>query len=388
MSQAGAEAAEARSKANSTLGYYNLKLGPAAFRFGSSLGVEFNDNVNNSMTNAEFDVSFRPAVNARLLWPVTDQNSLNLSVGAGYSFYVQHSELDQLFLTPGSELSFDIYTGDFWINLHDRPSITDNAYQDPTIAGTGDYAQFQNALGLSATWDLNKMVVKAGYDHVNYLALGSNQSRPDGQSEVFSLSAGYAFKPGNLIGIELGGSVINYSRTDTNWIYSDANQWNAGLMYESQVSEYLKFRGSAGYTVYSPQASGQTTNLADYSGVYGQLSLTHKVNKYLGYTLSGGRSISFGFAGGTVDLYSARWQADWKLVRDIAIGTSFVYEHGTQIYSGSETFDRYGPGLSFSRAFTTKLTGSLAYQFYSRSSDLADRSYNINVVTLTLAYQF
>src|SRR5439155_18097119 len=155
MSLAGAEAAEARRKAASTLGYYNLKLGPAALRFGSSLGVEFNDNVNNAATNAEADVSFRPALNAQLLWPVTDQNSLNLNVGAGYSVYVQHPKLDQVFLTPGSELSFDIYAGNFWINLHDRVSITDNAYQDPTVSGTGDYEQFQNALGISATWDLN-----------------------------------------------------------------------------------------------------------------------------------------------------------------------------------------------------------------------------------------
>src|SRR6266478_1882883 len=96
MSLAGAEAAEARRKAASTLGFYNFNLGPAALRVGASLGVEVSDNVNNSATNAEADVSFRPAVNAQLLWPVTDQNSLNLTVGAGYSVYAQHSSLNRL----------------------------------------------------------------------------------------------------------------------------------------------------------------------------------------------------------------------------------------------------------------------------------------------------
>src|ERR1043165_2883877 len=38
MSQAGADAAEARRRTGSTLGYYNLKLGPAAFRFATSRG--------------------------------------------------------------------------------------------------------------------------------------------------------------------------------------------------------------------------------------------------------------------------------------------------------------------------------------------------------------
>jgi hypothetical protein len=385
MSLAGEEAAEARRKANSTIGYYNLKLGLAALRVSSTLGIEGNDNVNNSETNAEADVSFRPSFNLQLLWPITDQNSLNLNIGAGYSFYVQHPHLDQLFLTPGSEFSFDIYAGNFWINLHDRVSITDNAYQDPTVAGTGDYEQFQNAAGLSALWDLNTILIRGNYDHVNYIALGNSQSMRSGESEVLSVAAGYALKPQNMVGVELGGSLMRYDRTQTNSIYSDANQWNAGLYYEAPLSQYIKFKGSAGYTVYTPTSSNHTN---DFSGYYAQLALTHRLNAFVDYSVSGGRSISFGFFGGTVDLYSARWQANWRIVRDFSIGTSFSYEHGTEVYTSSETFDRYGPGFSIAHIITTKLQASLNYQFYQRNSDLSDRSYTLNTVTLTLTYQF
>lgn len=388
LSLAGADAAEARHKAASTLGYYNLKLGPAALRFGSSLGVEFNDNVNNTATNLEGDVSFRPSISTQLLWPLTDQNGLTLNIGAGYSFYVKHPNLDQLFLTPGSELSFDIYAGDFWINLHDRFSITENSYTDPTVVGTGDYSQFQNALGTTVTWDLNKFVVKAGYDHVTYIALSTAQNQPDGQSEVFSASGGYALKPGELVGVELGGALLRYATVVTNSFYADADQWNAGAFYETQVSQYLKLRGSAGYTAYLPTSSGQGSSATNFSGVYGQLGLSHRVNQYVDYTLSGGRSINLGFYGGTIDMYSARWAATWRVIRDIGIGTSFTYEHGTELYSGGETFDRYGPGVSLNRAITTKLSGNLAYQFYNRASNLPSRSYVLNIVTLTLSYQF
>ena len=51
MSIASAEAAEARSKAASTIGYYNLKLGPTAWNFGAGLGVQYNSNVNNVESN-------------------------------------------------------------------------------------------------------------------------------------------------------------------------------------------------------------------------------------------------------------------------------------------------------------------------------------------------
>src|SRR5438876_11944603 len=73
MSMASAEAAEARRKAASTLGYYNLKLGTTAWRFGAGLGLEYTDNVGLNANRKEDDFIFRPQVNAEMLWPVTEK---------------------------------------------------------------------------------------------------------------------------------------------------------------------------------------------------------------------------------------------------------------------------------------------------------------------------
>ena len=393
MSIASAQAAEARRGAAKTIGYYNLKLGPTAWNFGAGLGVSYNSNVNNTESNAQGDFIFSPQLNTRMLWPVSDINSINLALGAGYSAYVKNPQLDRAFITPGSELSFDLYAGDFWINLHDRFSITENSYQDPTVAGSGNYSQFQNALGVATTWDLNKAVVRAGYDHVSYDALtGGNGQNSGGQpseySEVFSSSAGYALKPGMLLGVELGGSLINYSTTTTNTPSSSANQWNVGSFYDAPVSEYIHFTGHAGYTVYSPQSSGAAATSGDFSGMYAQLDITHRLNQYVAYSLSGGRSISVAFAGGTIDRYFAHWAANWAILRKMTLGTSFSYEHGSPLSGGGETYDQYGPGISLSRAITTKLSSSLGYQLYWRDSNLPGRNYTVNVVSLNLNYTF
>ena len=219
----------------------------------------------------EGDFIFRPQINTRMLWPVSDQNSINLALGGGYRLTSSNPNLDRAFITPGSELSFDLYAGDFWINLHDRFSITENTYQDPTVAGSGNYSQFQNALGVATTWDLNKVIVKVGYDHVNYDSItgGSGQNiggQPSGYSEVFSTSAGYALKPGMLLGVELGGSLITYTTTTTNTPYSNANQWNVGGFYDAPLSEYIHITAHAGYTVYSPESSGATTTSGEFHG--------------------------------------------------------------------------------------------------------------------------
>jgi len=393
MSMASAQAAAARHQADATAGYYNLKLGPTAWNFDAGLGVEYNSNVNYTESNPEGDVIFRPQINARMRWPVSDQNSLSLVLGGGYSAYVNHSQLDRAFITPGSELSFDLYVGEFWINLHDRFSITENTYQDPTVAGSGNYSQLQNSLGTATVWDLNKAILRFGYDHVNYDTLngGNGQSsggQPSGYSEVFSTSAGYALKPGMLLGVELGGSLITYTTTTTNTPYSNANQWNVGGFYDAPLTEYIHCAAHAGYTVYSPEASGDMNAPASFTGMYGQLDLTHRVNQYVTQTLSGGRTISVAYAGGTIDRYFVHWQADWQVLRKISLGTSFSYEHGSQVSGGAETYDQYGPGLTLGKSITEKLSGSLGYQIYWRDSNLPGRNYTVNVVSLNLTYRF
>ena len=393
MSIASEQAAEARRKAATSIGYYNLQLGPTAWNFGAGLGMDYNSNVYNTEDNPQGDFIFRPQINTRMVWPVSDQNSINLALGGGYQAYVKNPRLDRFFITPGSELSFDLYAGDFWINLHDRFSITENSYQDPTVVGSGNYSQLQNALGVATVWDLNKGIVKIGYDHVNYDSLtgGNSQSfggQPSGYSEVFSTSAGYALKPGMVLGVELGGSLINYTTTTTNTPYGNANQWNVGGFYDASLSEYIHVTVHAGYSGYSPGSSGATTTSSDFGGMYGELDITHRVNRYLAYTLSGGRTLNLAYYGGTIDRYFARWGANWQVLQKVTLGTTFSYEHGTQVVAGAETYDQYGPGISLSRAITAKLTSSLAYQYYWRGSNLKGRNYTVQVVSLNLNYTF
>ena len=392
MSIASAQAAEARRRAAATVGYYNLKVGPTGWRFSSGLGVDYNSNVNYTEENPEGDFIFRPEVRTRMIWPISEKNSINLAFGGGYSAYVKYSNLDRFFILPGSELSFDVYSGDFWINLHDRFSITEYSYQDPTVAGSGNYSQLENAVGPSVVWDLNKGIAKVGYDHVNFDSLtgsGSQNSnqRPSGYSEVFSASVGTFLKPQMLLGLEGGGSIITYTTPTTNTPYTSADQWNVGGFYDTPVTEYIHFTGHAGYTVYTPQA-GSGVATGDFTGMYALADITHRLNQYVSYTLTGGRDIQVAFWGGTVDRYYAHLRADWKIVEDVRLGTSFNYEHGSYLTSGGEVYNQYGPEISLSRLLTEKLTGRLSYRVYWRDSDQPGRNYTVNIVSANLEYRF
>lgn len=385
MSLTGAEAAELRRKAASTPGFYNLKAGPTAWNFSAGLEIEASDNIRLS-PDAKSDLLFRPRFDTQMIWPVTEQNSLNLRLGAGYTFYLSNTEFNRYFITPGTELVFDMYVGNLWLSFHDRISITEDTYQDPTIVGDADYSRLENLLGFVGVWDLNKVIVRFGYDHGNYINLASgNAANPDGQAELFFGSVGYLLKPQMTAGVESSASFVFYDEAGGVG-FTEATQLSAGGFFEAQISQYMKGRAAVGYNVMLPGDGPSEGD--DESGIYAQLGLLHRLNEYIDYTLDASRRVSFTFYGGSLDLYTVTLAANWHIMRDTRITTGFTYEHGKRLYSFPEEFDRVGPTVSIARRLTEHLTGGLRYSFYHRTSSIDGWDYDVNIVNLNLSYRF
>jgi hypothetical protein len=389
ISTAGDLAAAAQRQAESSVGYYNLLLGPVAWRFSSGLALEYNDNVRDQQ-NAQGDFIFIPNVNAQMHWPVTQVNDLNLSVTAGYSEYLQHQELNRFYINPGSGLSFNIYSGDFVINLHDQISITENAYQNQSVNGNNTYDSLQNTLGANALWDLNKALVSFGYDHGNYLALDSSGWPPDAASENFFLNGGVHPVPEILAGLEAGLGLVHYSRSGTASSINapDATQWNAGAFCTATISDYLDARLDAGYTVFTPDSTSTNFSSSAESGFYLQFLITHRVNRFFNYTLSAGRSMDLQYSGQPYDRYTVRWQPNWIFLRKYTISTPLWWEHGTEIYYQTASYDQYGAGIDIRRQLTQKLSGGISYQFVKETSGQPYLNYTDNIISLSFSYQF
>ena len=389
ISTAGDLAAEAQRQTEASIGYYNLLWGPVAWRFSSGLEAEYNDNVRYQQ-NAQGDFIFIPSVNAQMHWPVTQVNDLNLSVAAGYSAYLQHQDLNWFYIDPGSGLSFNLYAGDFVINLHDRISITENAYQNQSANGNISYASLQNTAGVNVQWDLNKALITFGYDHANYSALDSSQQMPDSALENFFLNGGMRPVPEVLAGLETGLGLIHYSRSGAaNSVDTpDATQWNLGAFCTATISDYMDARLDAGYTVFTPDTTSTNFSGSGSSGFYLQLLITHRVNRFFSYTLSAGRSIDLQYTGQPYDRYTARWQPNWSFLRKYTISTPLWWEHGTEVYYQSASYDQYGAGISIGRQLTQKLSSSLSYQFVKETSGQPGLNYTDNIISLSLTYQF
>ena len=366
---------------------YNIKWGPTRWSFGSSLEAQYSDNTSLNQNNSESDLTVSPQMTAQMLWPISEKNTVEFSLGAGYSAYLQHSGFDRFFITPSSALSFDLFVGPIQINFHEHFSISQDAYQDPTVSGTGNYSQFQNDAGVTATWNLEKLSFNLGYDHLNYATITGSAGAGDGQSDVFSASSAYKIVPEISLGLEAGGSLIGH--TGTNAVLGDLKEWNVGTFCDAQVSEHINFDGSVGYMEeYSSEPASTIQTSSQSSGVYGQLTLTHQLNQYLDYSIAGQRSINSALFAGSVEQTDVNLLANWHIVRKLTISTSLSYEHGSQVLSGSDTFDRYGARIELTRAITSKLSATLGYQFYQLDSNLPGGNYTVNIFNLNLTYKF
>lgn len=389
MSLTSAAAAAIRKQSIAAPGYSQFKLGPTLWKLGAGLSLEANDNIQAAARDAQADLILRPEARMQLQWSVSDQNQLVLNLGGGYSAYQLHPEFNRLFVIPGTQITFDSYVADWWFNWHDRLSITESTYEDPMVVGVGDYTRLENVAGLSAVWDLNHAILRLGWDHMDSINLAGNfLEEPNRQSEAVSAALVYTPASSLQLGAEAGGGWLQYESSNAATFYTQASQWSLGITTEWQLSQYFALKGSGGYTVFSPSFSAIKASAFDFEGIYFQGDVTHRVNRLVHYTLSGGRSVNFTCYGGTLDLSYARLAVNWALLRRTSLATCLDYQHGTQLTLSGETFDRVGPSVSMGRALASHVHLSFSYHYYWRSSNLVNRDYQANLATISSRYDF
>ena len=395
-SLAGDAAAEARKIRLESLPY-TVKSGDFRLLVVPSLGLDWNDNVNISRTNAQQDFILSPQMQLDASYPITQNNVLSLNVGVGYNKYFDHEQYSAWFMQSGTELSFDIYAKDFWFNLHDRVNYVQDTSQQAALAGTATYATLNNTAGFSVTWDLNKATLSAGYDHENVITPSSQQSTPSSQqssgsqdraTEMIFARAGLEVYPGTIAGIEGTGAFTTYDQM----VLNDNNSYSAGVYADWQPGKAFRVQPRVGYSITKIQHTSQTIQTADMNSWYFDLNMTHQVTDAISYSLDAGHEVQLGIQSDVMEDWYVRPGINWNIIKNVGLNTSFSYEHGNQGAGNvagnlTENFDWFTTEVGASYAILKKLSLGLNYRLTLRSSNNADREYMQNFVGLSLTYQ-
>ncbi|MEY2550695.1 MAG: hypothetical protein QOG12_839 [Verrucomicrobiota bacterium] len=417
-SLAGEAAAEARRQSIDKIPY-NLQLGPIKFRFSASMGIEYNDNINLAedgsavfatptgpitlSTQPQEDIILRPQVNLNALWPITQLNTLRLDLGVGYSIYLDHSSnnTNSILLSPGSQLAFDIFVGDFRINLHDRFSLQQDPISEAQLSNVADYGRFENLAGVSVLWDLNQAVVTVGYDHYNFIAMNDAFEYLDRNADILSGSIG--FTPSSTMTVGAEGSITN-TYYDLN-VLNDSLAYSAGLFLETQITSNLRVRVAGGYQWINFDSGGLVNDLQDVNDYYANLVLSHRLNSVFTHNLAIGHENTIGVNSNYVTLNYVRHTATWNVFYHSLVTTELFYEDaadsgglGTRLLPGpglplfnpfvAENFHRYGGAISFGYQLTPHVTLGFRYQYTQKDSDQPLRDYRQNRVAIDGTYSF
>jgi opacity protein-like surface antigen len=386
-SLAGEQASEARQQDIERIPY-NLMAGPIRFRFSATVGVEYNDNINLAQHDEkQDDVIFRPQVNFDAIWPITQLNTLRFDLGIGYSAYVMHPDNDTnaILLSPGTQIAFDIFVGDFRINIHDRMSLQQDPISEGALSNTADYGLFENTAGVSVLWDLNKILLTAGYDHYLFKSTTDQFDYLDHNSDILNGSAALALTNTMNIGAEATG-VFTYYDGD---VMNDSTDYSVGGFLESQLSTYLHFRAAGGYQHMRFDRGGLILDNSDASDYYANILITHRLNAMLSQSVSAGHENQLGVNSNYITLNYIRHTITWNVVRNTLLTTEFFYEDGNE--SGGfldEHFHRVGAAGTIGYQLTPHITLGLRYQYTQKDSDTPGRNYIQNRVSLDGTYSF
>jgi len=390
-SLAGEASAEARRQDIEHIPY-NLLMGPIRFRVSATLGVEYNDNINLAEVNTQEDVIIRPQVNVNAIWPVTQLNTLRLDLGLGYAFYIDHSNADTsgVLISPGSQLAFDIFIGDFRINFHERPSLQQDPIAELALSNVVDYGRFENTVGVSVLWDLNKAVVTLGYDHYTYISTTSMFNYLNRNAEELSGNVDVAVSSTTNVGLE-SYAVFNYY--DQN-VLNDSIDYAIGAFAETQLTNYLKVRVAGGYQWISFNNGGVVSTgpfhdsgkLSDY---YANILVSHRINPAIVQSLSAGHESQLGVNSNYITLNYIRHTVSWNIIRNTLLSTEFFYEDADE--SGGfirEHLHRFGGAIAVGYQLTPHVTLGLRYQYTQKDSNVPLRDYTQNRVSLDGTYSF
>jgi hypothetical protein len=365
----------------------NLALGPVRLLLASSLGLEYNDNINVASQGELADVILKPEVGFSSSWPLTDRNALNLGLSLGYAAYLDHPEYSYAIIRPGSGLGFDLYVEDFVIDIHDQFHYTEDPVSQGAVSNQGQYGGFYNTAGASVAWDLNQLVLASGYDYFlfessapfyDYLSRGAH-------SVFLRLTA--RSRSGLKGGLETAGSRNEYDESILN------NSWNGslGAFVDWAISEHVDTQARGGFTRYRFDSGGQVGPTPDSQGYYLDLRLNHRPNQSFSHSLDAGRSITLGVNADLLDLWYVRYDLSVGLRPGLALRPRFYFEYGTEeggLYGVADVYRRFGFGLDLSYQIMEKVEAQLGYALTIKNDDLPERDYQQSLVQLRLIYRF
>jgi len=373
---------------------YNIHYGRIGFQTEARLGAAYTDNVFLSAVNKKEDFIINPEATLSALVPVSELNALKLSLGLGYEWFANNHDLnsDAPLISPGSELAFNIFVGDFRIKLHDKFSYQQTlVFNDQTSDQTrvynftdvGRFDRLDNFAGLLVDWDLNKVILTAGYDHENFISMSDQFKYLNRASEWFTFKFNYLLGPQTKIGLETQASLHNYEEET---ILNDNWRERVGPFAEMRLPKGLVLKIGGGYD--GAQFDNTASANSAYNTGYGYATIRQEL-RYFTHSLAVGRETEIGDNANNLRVTYARYSIVSDVIKNLdlegSFSANFCKEFGGDF---EEDFVQYVPGIRVGYQFHKYWRANVGYELFLKDSETPQRSFHRDLVSLDVTFKF
>jgi hypothetical protein len=366
----------------------DLRYGPVRMSADASLAVNYTDNVFYSQ-EAKADMMIEPETKLAALWPISELNTLRLSLGLSYEWYMNNRVLNASapLVNPGSELTFNLFVGDVHIQLLESFSYQESLFFNTVVTGNepffnfndvGTFSRLDNNAGLVATWDLGKALLSAGY--ISYTSDFEYLNRA---SEWFTGSAAWVPGDGLQTGVETQAALHNYHQET---ILNDNWQLRAGPFVDATIRAGIHLRAGGGFDMarYDAAALGDSDFTSYYA--YGGIS---QDTRLFSHSLKAGHEYFLGDNANNLRNTYVRYSIASPIVAHVDLAANASLNVGEE-FGGpfDEKFTYFGAGFQAGWQFHKHWRTELGYEFLRKLSDLPLRDFLRDRVTLAAIWSF
>lgn len=371
--------------------HYGHHIGPVQMRYDLSVSAIFTDNRNYNTDGAEnSDFGFRPSFNLGLFYPINDRQKLQVDLGIGYQWWSKNSHNNRLYISPNSHLDYAFGIGDVQMQVSNNTSTSNEASSRAEYAGGRDtqdisFNRISNSTGVSGSWQgSRRLTLNGGYSFSISRSLNDQFTNLDRDTHGFSASTLVTITDPLKAGLSGSYSMFTYSEG----IQNDGRSFSVGPTVQWKPLDSLRLAGHLHYSESFHDQTGTVNDTSDFSGMTYGLSVTHNLNRAMVQTASVARSIDPGFESNYTDDFSVRYSLSASISSRLSSNFAFQYQKAGISGPTGEDADLYRFSVGAGYQILRRANLGLTYSLNTRASDLEDRDYVENRVTLTLSYQF
>ena len=372
---------------------YNVKAGPVQMLFNASMGAGYNSNVNVSEDNPQASFVLSPRVGMGILWPITKLNKLQLSLQFGYDYYTSQPDLNSsiILISPTTEFLFNIYVQDIRITVYDRPSITNNPVDNPTVTNAVNYTIFNNTAGLDLVWDLNDVLLGLGYSNFMQYAINDDFSNQNRVANQIYANGSFLVQPFLRLGLEgsVSSNIYTSGASAGGGALNDSTNYTLGGTVSGNISRFIDWSGGVGWQFADFNESNNPLNTGNYNDPYFYLNLDHTVNEYFAHRFASGFEGVPSAVSNFVQLFYIRYSFNWMLIKDWSLGGAAFYENGVESPGpNTEDFNRVGANIALTYQLTKHWVTSIYWGWITKGSTTIGDGYNQQRFGLNVTYNF